>query len=112
MMPRTQAAQFNIGNLMRADIKTRFDTYNIGVPLGVIEVDEARQQEGYLPGNIETLPVPPSPPQAVFTSKAVRCDGDRMKNGIMQVCNNYLADTGPFTGTCRRCHKQYTARVA
>ncbi len=110
LLPRTQAARFNTQGLQRADIKTRYDVYNLGIPLGVISVDEAKQQEGYLPGDIEMMPVPPSPPAAlVGLSKGVRCDGEILRQGISQRCNKLLSEGRTFVGYCERCRKRYPA---
>jgi len=108
LLPRSQAARYYTKGLLRADIKTRFDVYNLGVPLGIIDVAQAKQDEGYLPGNIDVAPVPPSPPQAlVGLSREVRCDGERMLGGVLQTCGKLLAEHGPFIGRCPRCHKAY-----
>ncbi len=110
LLPRTQAARFNTAGLQRADIKTRYDVYNLGIPLGVISVEEAQQQEGYLPGDIEMMPVPPSPPAAVVgLSRGVRCDGEIMRQGIAQRCNKLLSEGRTFVGYCERCRKRYPA---
>ena len=110
LLPRSQSGRFNTKGLQRADIKTRYDTYQIGIPLGVIDVDQAKREEGYLPGDIETMPVAPSPPAAVFQlHRQVRCDGQRMVRGVAAPCNALLAEAGPFVGTCRRCGKHYAA---
>jgi HK97 family phage portal protein len=108
LLPRTQVGRFNTNVLQRADIKTRFETYNLGVPLGIISVEQAQQAEGYLPGDIEMMPVPPSPPAAVVgLSKAVRCTGQLMIRGVVRRCNLKLAESGTFEGRCRRCGAQY-----
>lgn len=111
LLPRTQAARFNTEGLQRADIKTRYEVYNLGVPLGIIPLDGpegAKAQEGYLPGDIEMMPVPPSPPQAVVgLSREVRCDGRVTIRGADRLCNQKLAEGGPFVGRCRRCGKHY-----
>lgn len=111
LLPRTQSARFNTKALQRADIKTRYEVYNLGVPLGIIPLDGpegAKAQEGYEPGDIETMPIPPSPPQAVIgLSREVRCDGMTVIRGVARRCNQKLAERGPFVGTCRRCHKTY-----
>jgi HK97 family phage portal protein len=122
LLPRSQAARFNTKNLLRADIKTRFDSYNLGIPLGVITTEEARREEGYLPGDIETMPVAPAPPAAVPTSlpddtlqsrsQSLRCDGQRVLRGVLRPCNALLAETGVFSGVCRRCGKEYTGAYA
>lgn len=113
LLPRTQAARFNTAGLQRADIKTRYDVYNIGVPLGIMSKELAQQQEGIIPGDIELMPIPPSPPQAVIgLSREVRCTGAANIRGALRTCNAKLAESGGFVGTCRRCGTHYPARVA
>jgi hypothetical protein len=110
LLPRTQAARFNTKGLQRADVKTRFDVYTAGIASGVMSVEQAKVEEGYLPGDIETMPVPPSPPQATIgLSRGVRCDGQTTIRGIVRRCNQKLADSGAFVGTCRRCGTRYPA---
>jgi LSD1 subclass zinc finger protein len=67
-LPRATAARFNTDALLRADVKTRFEVYQIAVTAGIMTVEEARAKEGLGSGDIETAPVPPSPPQAYPTT--------------------------------------------
>jgi len=71
VLPRQHVARFNVDALLRADIKTRFDVYNIGIPLGVVPLEEAQAAEGFAPGNVENRPVVPAPPGAVPASLPV-----------------------------------------
>jgi HK97 family phage portal protein len=75
LLPRTQAGRFNTDGLQRADVKTRYEVYEKGIASGVLSVEQAQQQEGFLPGSIETMPVPPSPPQAIagLSLRDIRC---------------------------------------
>jgi hypothetical protein len=121
LLPRSQAGRFNTLGLQRADIRTRYDVYEKGIATGVLTVEQAQQEEGYLPGDIERMPVAPSPPAAIpadlpntdtmqSRSREVRCDGRRVLGGILRPCNAKLNDGGsPFVGTCRRCKKVYPA---
>lgn len=125
LLTRSTIAKFNQNELLRADIKTRFDVYNIGVPLGVIQVPEARAAEGLEPGDVETQPIPNSPPQAIPTALGfqqriapggeVRCSGKRTRRvagGVTAVveCGRLLRTDGrPFVGQCRRCGTIYEA---
>ena len=107
LLPRTQAARFNTLGLQRADIKTRYDVYTAGIASGVLTVEQAQMQEGLVPGDIETMPVPPSPPQAsIGLSREFRCDGGMVLRGQPTRCNKLL-----FVGqrTCPRCKKQYAS---
>ena len=105
LLTRSTVARFNIKGFLRADIKTRFDVYNIGIPLGIITKEKAMQEEGYAPGDVEFAPVPYSPPSAVPNSvprlaslsaelRDVRCPS--CKRLIIRAA-------GPVEGVCRHC---------
>jgi HK97 family phage portal protein len=63
LLTRQTIGRFNVEGLLRADIKTRFDVYNVGIPLGIISVEQAQAAEGLAAGNVENRPVPFAPPQ-------------------------------------------------
>ena len=119
LLPRTQAAAFNIDSFYRPDQKSRWEVYEIATK--VIGVDEAaqwaREREGLAPGDVEFKPVPFAPPAAVARVAAdkveLRCDGSRYvkRGGIprLTTCNALLSEVGVFEGTCRRCKKVYAA---
>lgn len=66
LLTRSTTARFNVDALTRADAKTRYEIYELGVTKsGVLDVDEARRLEGLEPGDVERAPVPFAPPQAV-----------------------------------------------
>lgn len=69
LLTRSTVARFNVDALTRADIKTRWDVYEVATK--VVGVDEAaawaRRSEGFEPGDIENAPVPFSPPQSIPT---------------------------------------------
>jgi HK97 family phage portal protein len=118
LLPRTTVARFNIKGLLRADIKTRFETYQIGIEQGIFTAETAAAEEGYLPGDVEFAPIPFSEPSAVPTKLPiqlrtqggeVRCDGTRLLKGLIKPCNAKLAEQGPFTGNCWRCGKTHQA---
>lgn len=123
LLPRSTVAQFDIDSIVLADIKTRYDTYGVGIDKGIISAEEARSFEGLAPGNTDNASVPFSPPAAVPTrlpieegrsvvpmkTQEVRCDGKRMLRGLIKPCNAKLADAPPFTGRCWRCGKEHTA---
>jgi HK97 family phage portal protein len=71
LLARRQVARFNVDALLRADVGTRFSVYNIGIPLGVIPLEEAQAAEGYAPGNVENRAVVPAAPGAVPSSLPV-----------------------------------------
>jgi HK97 family phage portal protein len=60
-LSRTTVARFNVEGLLRADIKSRFEVYQLGMAAGMLTADEARRMEGLAPGGIETAPVPANP---------------------------------------------------
>ena len=116
LLTRSTVARFNIDALERADLKTRFEVYKIGIDSGVMTPELAQQKEGILPGDVENAPIPFAAPQAIPTSIAarsadapvpVRCDGMRTLKGIIRPCNKLLAEAGPFVGTCSRCGKEH-----
>ena len=115
-------ARFNVDEVNRADILTRFQTYQIGIDSGIMTPEMAQEAEGLIPGSIETAPVPVSPPSAIpsrlpvqtrSASGELRCDGvhSRRRGGMtyLATCNKLLSTTGTFVGTCPRCKKEYTA---
>jgi len=102
LLTRSTVGRFNLEQLLRADIKTRFEAYKFGTDAGWLQSDEIRKKEGYEPGNVDFAPVPFSPPAAdpgpiPFTVRtaAVRCPK----------CNKLLAEsaTPPYKMTCSRC---------
>ena len=65
LLTRATVARFNLNQLLRADIKTRYEVYQLGITTGVLTTDEARASEGLAPGNVDYAPVPQTPPSAV-----------------------------------------------
>ena len=65
LVPRGQYAKFNAGGLLRTDLKTRYESYEIGLRAGFLTNDEVRQLE-----DREPLPVAAAPPslEAVASS--------------------------------------------
>lgn len=68
LLTRSHTARFSLDDQLRADIKTRFEAWGIGIDKGFLTVNEARSREGLAPGDIENSPIPFSPPAAVVTS--------------------------------------------
>lgn len=98
LLTRSTVARFNIKGFLRADPKTRAEVYQILVPLGVMTLEQAQREEGYLPGDVEFAPVPFSPvtPAPIrAASMGVRCPS----------CNKLIARTlGPGSELdCPRC---------
>lgn len=134
LLTRSTVARFNVDALQRADIKTRFDSYKVGIESGVLTPEIAQEREGILPGDVEQAPMPLAPPAAVPSAAAltramaaavptapaqiaeVRCDGmhSKKRSGVAYLgrCNRLLSTTGSFVGTCPRCKKAYPAEAA
>lgn len=121
LLTRSTVARFNVKGINRADIKTRADVYKTMIESGVMTPEMAQEEEGYLPGDVETAPVPLAVPQAIPTSLPVqvrsepselRCDGQhvRRRAGVQYLakCNRLLSTSGQFVGACPRCGKQWT----
>gem|GEM_PF-4529509 len=104
LLPRTVAGRFNLEQLLRADVKTRFETYQTGIDAGIFGPEYAQQKEGIVAGNVDFAPVPFAPPQAdpgaipmqTRSQEPIRCTK----------CNARVADfaTPPYRFTCRKCH--------
>jgi hypothetical protein len=120
LLTRSTVSRFNVDALLRADIKTRYEVYKLGTEAGVIIPEEARQIEGFDPGDIENAPVPMARPEAIpaaFPSRSapveVRCDGMRTfrRSGVtsLRTCNAVLTRAGDGPLTCRKCKKVYDA---
>jgi HK97 family phage portal protein len=123
LLTRSTVARFNVDAVNRADIKTRFEVYEIASR--VLPPDEAaellREQEGIVPGDVENAPMPFAPPAAVPDTLPIqrrayselRCDGTTQKRygGVprLTTCNKLLSESGLFVGTCPRCKKVYDA---
>jgi HK97 family phage portal protein len=85
LLPRSTIAKFDVDDLERADSKTRFETHKLAIESGVYSEQEARVKEGLEPGDLETAPIPFSPPQAIPTrlpiarsldnTEPIRCAG-------------------------------------
>jgi plasmid maintenance system antidote protein VapI len=55
--------RFNVGKLMQADMKTRFEVYQIAVPLGIYSPNECREFEDRNPRDGGDIYVTPTAPQ-------------------------------------------------
>lgn len=49
LLPRGQTARFNLDAILRADTKTRYEAYDLGIKAGFLTLDEVRQTEGLTP---------------------------------------------------------------
>ncbi len=110
LLTRSLVGRFDLDGLLRADIQTRFNVYNLGIPLGVLTPEEARAAEGLGPGNIENRPVPFASPAAIPSvlpiqgreeEREIRCSN----------CSKLLVEhaTGSIRMTCPRCKNVTTS---
>jgi HK97 family phage portal protein len=58
LVPRGQYVKFNAGGLLRTDLKTRYESYEIGLRAGFLTVDEVRELE-------DREPLPATPPRQI-----------------------------------------------
>lgn len=121
-LTRSIVARFNTDFLTQVDPKTRWEVYNLAVP--VIGQEEAaimaREGEGLAPGDIENAPIPASPPQAIPPASAiqarsleVRCEAmvTRVRSGITRMvrCGKLLSTNGVRPTYCPRCKASQVA---
>ena len=119
LLPRPIVGRFNVDAVNRADIKTRYEVYQIGIESGVLTPELAQRDEGIVPGDVEVAQMPPALPAALPGPAAiptrsggdVRCTGlrARRRSGVSYIakCDRLLSTTGEFVGTCPRCKKVY-----
>jgi HK97 family phage portal protein len=117
LLTNSTVSRFNVEGVNRADIKTRYEVYQIGIDAGILTAEMAQRDEGIIPGDVEVAPMPLAPPAAVPASVPsrsggeVRCDGlrTRRRSGVsyMAKCDKLLSTSGEFIGTCPRCKKVY-----
>lgn len=60
LLPRSTITRFNVDELERADMETRFRIYESGIRSGVLEPDDGKRAEGIIPGSPQYAPVPPN----------------------------------------------------
>ena len=58
LVPRGQYCKFNAGGLLRTDLKSRYQSYEIGLRAGFLTVDEVRELE-------DREPLPATPPRQI-----------------------------------------------
>jgi HK97 family phage portal protein len=103
LLTRATVARFNTNQLLRADVKTRFEVYESGVvKSGVLTVEEARKMEGLDPGAVDFAPVPLSPPQAV--PNVLPFQQRSLKDAHCPKCGKLVGrHDGAFETKCQRC---------
>ncbi len=118
LLTRSTKAEFDTAAFLRSDPKTRWETYNLAIPVIGQEAaaEWANTAEGFTPGDAEYFAIPFSSPRAVpdrlpinRAAQEVRCTGRRVLRGILRPCGKLLAESGAFTGTCPRCGETYAA---
>lgn len=102
LLPRGQFAKFNIDGLLRGDVKTRWEAYNLGRNTGVYSVNDIRALEDLPPvedgdGRIQPLnfvPLGTEPPEPGEPANTFSESPDSTDQGD----NNDPADSGPAAG--------------
>ncbi len=104
-LTRTIVSRFNIDALQRADIKTRYEVYSLGTGTGVLTVEEAREQEGLDPGDVENAPMPYAPPQAVPSILPIqgRSEDGPVRCGTCGKTRFVVESREPLRMRCIRC---------
>jgi HK97 family phage portal protein len=113
LLTRSTVARFSLSGLLRPDEKTRYEIHKLAIETGVYPAEHAQEREGIVAGDVETAPVPFSPPQAVPTIlpiqgrtelREVICQGVYSTRGRMVRCNRRLGSvTPPASLYCPRC---------
>jgi HK97 family phage portal protein len=114
LLTRSTVSRFSVKGFLRADPKTRAEVYNLLVPLGIITVEEAREDEGYAPGDVEFAPVPFAPPAAVPDRLPIQRVAARSSDGLRcSNCRRLLAELAspPYRFTCPKCKTVNAAEV-
>jgi phage portal protein BeeE len=60
LLPRSTTSRFNVDELERADMETRFRIYESGIRSGVMSAEDGQRAEGIIPGSPQYAPVPPN----------------------------------------------------
>jgi HK97 family phage portal protein len=62
-LPRAMTTRFDLDDLQRADIKTRYDVHSIAIETGIYDAAHAAREEGITPGDPDRAPVPAAGPE-------------------------------------------------
>lgn len=104
MLTRSHTARFNYDQLLRADIKTRYEAYKLGIEAGFLSPEEVRKQEGLQPGGVDFAPVPAALPQAVPTLLPVNRTRSALEDLRCRKCNGLAGRvSGAAEIKCRKC---------
>lgn len=103
LLVRSYTAKFNVWELTKADILTRYQVYESGVTKsGILSVEAAQRMEGLAPGDVNFAAVPPSPPSTITPIPRVMGESGPAR---CVKCSKHLADSAPpgWSTTCPRC---------
>lgn len=115
LLTRSITAKFNTWELTRADMLTRYQVYESGITKsGVLTVDDARRMEGLAPGDVNYMPVPPSPPSSDYGPVPFQMLSRSQQDVRCLNCKRLLAQqvTPPFIIKCSRCGTLNGAQAA
>lgn len=62
-LPRSMTARFDLDDLQRADVRTRYDVHAIAIANNIYDAAHAAQEEGVVPGDPDRAPVPAPGPE-------------------------------------------------
>ena len=117
-LTRSTVARFNTDFLTESDPRTRWEIYNLALPvLGQQEAaDMAREGEGLVAGDVENAPIPFAAPQAIPTAadlqvrSELRCQAlaPKVRAGVTRIetCNKLIPSGFTF---CPRCKAEVAA---
>ena len=104
LLTRSTVAKFNTQQLLRSDIKTRFEVYKLAVDVfGQQQAAElAARNEGLVPGAVDYAPIGPATPQATPNILPFQRTA---QTGTCPSCRKHLADVAPpgWQTRCPRC---------
>jgi HK97 family phage portal protein len=105
LLARSWTAQFSFDRMLRADVKTRYETYQVGIDAGFLSPEEARRKEGLEPGSSEYAPVPLAAPQAIPTLLPPNRELIPRAQPVRCPKGHLLAElaSAPYRFTCFRC---------
>jgi HK97 family phage portal protein len=111
LLARSTSAEFDTEQLELPSLKTRFETYEIGIRSGIVDTDWAQGKEGIRPGQVEHAAVPITsirPPIPRLMARGIRCTGEH-PDRPGHPCGKLLSTSGAFVGRCPRCKTEVNA---
>lgn len=102
LLTRATVARFNLKQLLRADVKTRYEVHTAAITAGIYDAGTAAKEEGYVPGSVDFAPVPLALPQATPSLLPINRSAVELR---CPKCRRLLAEaaTPPYRITCPRC---------